>query len=170
MEFRSERLSAHCVAIAAGALLLLTPLQSANATVQSLTVTVANCQVGAQTAPQCHDTGYLSDQVVGATDSFIGGFPNAQSDLFNFTDAFNNWNAANGHQSHLVDGGALPVSFTANVSVGADTFTGGINPIIVSINYSPTGNDPTLAQLAWTQALVINYSCDRRSPGKENGM
>ena len=158
MEFGSERRSAHCVAIAMGALLLLAPLRSANATVQSLTVTVANCQAGAETVPQCSDTGYLSNQIVGATDSFIGGFPNTQSDLFNFTDAFNNWNAANGSLWHLVDGGALPVSFTANVTVGAGTFTGGINPIIVSINYSPTGNDPTLAQLVWTQALVINYS------------
>ena len=158
MEFRSERLSAHCVAIAAGVLLLLTPRQSANATVQSVTTTVANCQAGAQTVPQCSDTGYLSDQTVGATDGFIGGFPNAQSDQFNFTDAFNNWNAAHGSLWHLVDGGALPVSFTTNVTVGADTITGGINPIIVSINYSPTGNDPTLAQLVWTQALVVNYS------------
>lgn len=158
MELASGRLSAHCVALGAVAILLLSPLRSANATVQSLTVAVANCQVGAQTAPQCYDTGYLSSQIVGSTDGFIGGFPTAQSDLFNFTDAFNNWNAANGHLWHLVDGGALPVSFTANVSVGADTFTGGINPIIVSINYSPTGNDPTLAQLAWTQALIVNYS------------
>jgi hypothetical protein len=167
MEPGSKRLSAHYIAIVAGALLLLTPLQSANATVQSLTVTVANCQVGAQTAPQCYDTGYLSNQIVGATDSFIGGFPNIQSDLFNFTNAFNNWNAANGSLWHLVDGGALPVSFTANVTVGAGTFTGGIDPIIVSINYSPTGNDPTLAQLVWTQALVINYaptSVDMVSP------
>jgi hypothetical protein len=70
-------------------------------------VTVANCQVGAQTAPQCYDTGYLSNQIVGATDSFIGGFPNIQSDLFNFTNAFNNWNAANGSLWHLVDGGVL---------------------------------------------------------------
>jgi hypothetical protein len=158
MEFGSERRSAHCVAIVAGALLLLTPLRSASATVQSLTVTVPNCQAGAETVPQCYDTGFLSNQIVDATDSFIGGFPNAQSDLFNFTDAFNNWNAANGHLWHLVDGGALPVSFTTNVTVDAGTFTGGINPIIVSIDYSPTGNDPTLAQLVWTQALVINYS------------
>jgi hypothetical protein len=158
MEFGSERRSAHCVAIVAGALLLLTPLRSASATVQSLTVTVPNCQAGAETVPQCYDTGFLSNQIVDATDSFIGGFPNAQSDLFNFTDAFNNWNAANGHLWHLVDGGPLPVSLTADVTVGAGTFTGGINPIIVSINYSPTRNDPTLAQLVWTQALVINYS------------
>ena len=158
MEFGSERRSLHCTAIGAVALLLLTPLRPADATVQSLTVTVTNCQVGAATVPQCYDTGYLSDQVVGATDSFIGGFPNAQSDLFNFTNAFNNWNAANGSLWHLVDGGALPVSFTANVTVGAGTFTGGISPIIISIDYSPTGKDPTLAQLVWTQALVINYS------------
>jgi hypothetical protein len=158
MEFGSERRSAHCVAIVAGALLLLTPLRSASATVQSLTVTVPNCQAGAETVPQCYDTGFLSNQIVDATDSFIGGFPNAQSDLFNFTDAFNNWNAANGHLWQLVDGGPLPVSLTADVTVGAGTFTGGINPIIVSINYSPTRNDPTLAQLVWTQALVINYS------------
>ena len=152
-----NRLSARFGPVTAVAL-LLAPWLPANATVQSLTVGVANCQFGAETAPHCYATGYLSSQIVGVTDSFIGGFPAAQSELFNFADAFNNWNASHGGAWHLVDGGTLPISFTANVTVGAGTFAGGINPIIISINYNPTGNDPSLAQLVWTQALVTNYT------------
>ena len=158
MEFGSERRSAHCVAIAMGALLLLAPLRSANATVQSLTVTVANCQAGAETVPQCYDTGYLSNQIVGATDSFIGGFPNTQSDLFNFTDAFNNWNAANGSQWHLVNGGYLPVSLYRHRHRQRRNVWRRHQLRSSSRSPTPAGNDPSLSQLVWTQALVINYT------------
>jgi hypothetical protein len=158
-----KRLPIGVVSLSACALLLV-QARPAHATVETVTVPVANCQTATGTIPQCYDTGFLSNQVVGATDSFIGGFPNAQSSLFNFTDAFNNWNAANGKQWELVNGGALPVTLGASVVVGAGTFGGGITSIVVSIeSYDPAGSDPSLSQLVWTQALVTNYTATSTS-------
>ncbi len=150
------RLSACIVALVA---VLVWAQRPADATILSGTVPVADCQFGTTTVGICYDTGYLSDQIVGATDGFIGGFPGAQSSLSNFTDAFNNWNAANGNAWQLLNGGTLPVTLGIDANVSANQFGGGINPIIVSIDaYSQGPNDPTLAQLVWTQGLFSNYT------------
>ncbi len=129
------------------------------ATVLSFTQPVANCQFAGGPAASCSDTGVLSDQYANASTNFIGGFPGASADLYSFTTAFNAWNTANGSAWTLVDGGSLPLSLNANVTVSAGTIGGGVNPIIVSLsNYAPTVGEPALTQLVWTQALVSNYT------------
>jgi hypothetical protein len=139
---------------------LLAVPRPAIAALESGTLPIANCQSATQTFGQCYDTGFFSDEIVGATDSFIGNFPGANSAAYTFTDAFNNWNAANGNQWQLVNGGYLPVSLGLSAfTISAGTFGGGINPIILSIvGYTPGAGDPSLSQLVWTQALVSNYT------------
>ncbi len=139
---------------------LLAVPRPAIAALVSGTLPVANCQSATQMFGQCSDTGFFSDEVVGATDSFIGNFPGANSAAYTFTNAFNNWNAANGSQWQLVNGGDLPVALGLSAfTVSAGPFGGGIDPIILSIvGYSPGAGDPGLSQLVWTQALVSNYT------------
>ena len=147
-------------ALLAGAALVgaLSFADPAGATILTATDTLSSCAGG--TAKNCTDTGYLSNTIASAITPFIGGsFPGANPALYDFTNAFNDWNAANGGGWTLVNGGTLNLSLSVSMGLSASSAGGGIGDIIVNIsNYQPAPGGPSLSQLVWTQGLFVNYS------------
>jgi hypothetical protein len=133
----------------------------AHATIFSATYTEPSCSVGASTVGPCSATGYVSDQFAYADTNFLGGtFSGGDPTTASFTTAFNAWNAANGNQWTLVQGGTLSLDLgLKQLSIGLGQYTGGISTVIVSVsNYTPATGDPALNQLVWTQGLFVNYT------------
>jgi hypothetical protein len=138
-------------------LLLATP---AAASVVSFSGTLPTCQTSEGATTDCTDTLYYSTDLASATSGFIGGdIAGGNPALASFTTAFNDWNSANGGLWTLVNGGALPLNFSLSLNgvIGSDG--GGISSVIATLSdYQPTGTEPSLSQLVWTQALFTDYT------------
>lgn len=143
--------------VGAGGALAAGPGQAVASVITS-SVAESSCSAGTN----CVDTSFYSTTPASATSSFIAGnFPGGSSPSADtFTTAFNSWNAANGDDWTLINGGTLNLALTlATLQPGASTFTGGIDPVIATLsNYLPAAGDPSLSQLVWVQGLFINYS------------
>jgi hypothetical protein len=140
--------------LALAALLSLAP--AAHAQVVSASVTLPTCVTfTGGTAGNCTDTGFLDLSLAGANSEFIGApAVDGSSTPATFTSAFDSWNAANGGAWTLMDGGTLDVSINVYIGVSAGLFGAGLNPVVFTV----AGSEPTLADLVWTQALVVNYT------------
>ncbi len=152
-----------CRVVLGGAMVLLCAGWGAGArasVIDTTTVVVGSCATGAGTASNCADTGYISTTTANATTSFIGGsIGGADPATVDFTSAFNSWNAANGDQWTLVNGGNLDVQLTVNATVGsAGSGSSGLSDIIVTLGNFVQGNGPSEQQLVWTQGLAVNYA------------
>jgi hypothetical protein len=140
--------------LALAALLTLAP--AAHAQVVSAAVTLPTCVTfTGGTAANCTDTGFLDLSLAGANSEFIGApVVGGSSTPATFTSAFDSWNAANGDAWTLLDGGLLNVSINVYIGVSAGPFGAGLNPVVFTV----AGSEQTLADLVWTQALVVNYT------------
>lgn len=121
---------------------------AAHAKVVSGSSSIASCLTTSGSASNCTDRFFISTTFAGLTTSFLG-VPQAT-----FTSAFNSWNAVNGGLWTLVNGGAVNVTITPHLQATADALAGGLGEVLFTLN----GSQQTLANLVWTQALVINYS------------
>ena len=135
-------------------------VRQASATVISETSTIASCSTAQGTINGCADTVYYSTAEATDTTAFIGGTVAGHDPLAaDFATAFGNWNAANGDAWTLVDGGVLNLGLALTIGPSLGSNTGGLAPVIANIsNYTPGATDPSLSQLAWTQALFTDYT------------
>jgi len=144
-------------ALAGLALAALLTLGSATASAQviSAKATVPTCMTLAGAAKDCIDTGFLNKSVGGANSDFIGA-PEVvgSSRPATFSSAFDAWDAANGDEWMLVNGGMVDVSISAHLGVSANADSAGLDPVLFTVS----GSQATLSNLVWTQALVVNYS------------
>jgi hypothetical protein len=143
------------------ALATLMAASPASATILSASTSVASCTNShGQTVNGCTDTIYYSSSTASDTTPFLTGSIDGVNPITaDFDTAFTDWNAANGNKWTLVDGGVLNLTITLSIAPSASTNSGGITPVIANIsNYTPGYNDPTLGQLAWTQALFTDYT------------
>ena len=147
-----------CAALCLLALLGGLALSAAPAAASIIVASVAlpSCQTATGTVGGCTDTGYLQNSTVTATSGFIGGnVGGTDASLYSFENAFANWNAVNGDNWTLALGGTLNVTLSASLGLGAGTTTGGFGDVIVTIGGATQSQ---LNELAWTQALVTNYT------------
>jgi hypothetical protein len=154
-------LSKHLVVAAFFATITLLGAAPASATIISSSASLASCTNSrGQTVSGCTDTIYYSTDTATDTTPFISGTIDGDNTLnADFVTAFNNWNAANGDDWTLVDGGTLDLTLTLSIGASLSTDSGGISPVIVNIsNYVQGADDPSLSQLVWTQALFSNYT------------
>jgi hypothetical protein len=141
--------------LALAATLVLGPV-AARAAVAGGSVTVSSCETLTGTATNCIDTGFLSTTLAGANSTFLGSpmLPGSSVPA-TFTSAFEAWDAVNGGDWTLVNGGTASVSITPNVGLSAGPEGAGLGPVLFILG---GGSAQLLGQLVWTQALVINYS------------
>ncbi len=130
----------------------LVAANAARAGVVSAAVTLPSCDGGR--LRNCTDTRYLSKEPAGEKSRFIGS-PAVGGAVATFASAFAAWNAANGDAWKLVDGGKLDLRIDATVDVSASNSAGGLSPVIFTLG---GGSAALLGKLAWTQALVVNYT------------
>ncbi|RBP14429.1 hypothetical protein DFR50_109183 [Roseiarcus fermentans] len=136
------------------AVLLALTAGSTHAAVVTRSVTRSNCR--AFSLIGCTDAGALNQTPVGARASFLGS-PSIDGRLATFTTAFDAWDAANGKDWTLVDGGALSgVSVDATIAAGASDFAAGLSLVLFTL--SGPGLASVADKLVWTQALVISYT------------
>ena len=107
----------------------------------------------------CTATSYLLEGIADGSTQFIkGSFNGTPPTDQNFIDAFGLWNETQGGAWTLNVGGLLDLRFEINIVPNAALTFGGVRPITVAIeNYKPAAGGPALADLAWMQALYVNY-------------
>jgi hypothetical protein len=124
---------------------------------------VANCMwpVGRADAKgrDCTATSYLFEDSASASSEFIKGrFNGTPPTDQTFIDAFDLWNETQGGAWTLNIGGVLDLRMDINIVPWAVRTSGGVRPISVDISgYTRRAGDPALNQLAWMQALYVNY-------------
>jgi hypothetical protein len=114
------------------------------------------------TAKMGYSTGYLDTTPANIHSGFtdldkFNGSPTLGEE--NFAVAFTNWNNANGGNWKLIDGGDLDIRFLVLESafINKDKTGGGVTMNIITGDYKPAANGPTLAQFGWTQAVIANF-------------
>ncbi len=119
---------------------------------------IPSCNYPGGPSNNCTSTAFASTTDSGINTFFSGPFNGTAPGEETFSTAFNNWNNANGDLWTLVNGGSLNIALTVNpFTASASANVGGISNITVTISsYTPAVNDPTLGQLAWSQALYVN--------------
>lgn len=107
----------------------------------------------------CTSTSYLLEDAANASTQFIKGrFNGTPPTDQNFFDAFNLWNETQGGAWTINDGGLLDLRLDIVIVPNAAATFGGVRPILAMVeNYKPGKAGPALTELAWIQAIYVNY-------------